>query len=183
VAITGVQERVYWARIDRNHVADLADVDRHAVDDRRATLSGEQAGILTGQTDRERAVVVDLIDDLAVDLADEDHAHDLHCLGRGHAQAGAELRLDPEPIQVRRDLGSASVHDDGSQAGIAQEHHVLGERPLQLWRRHGIAAVLDHNDLAVKSGQPRQGVDQSARLRQSDVAVPAHVEYAEFVWT
>ena len=43
--------------------------------------------------------------------------------------------LDAEPVQVRGDLRSAAVHDDGTQAGVAQEHDVLGEGSLQLGRR------------------------------------------------
>ena len=122
------------ARVDGDDVADLADVDRLAVDDRRPALGGEQAGVLAGQADRERAVVVDQVDDVAVDLADEHHPHDRHRLGRGHPQAAAELALDAEPVQVLGDLRTAAVHDDRLQAGVAQEDDVLGERPLQLRR-------------------------------------------------
>ncbi len=46
-------------RVDVDDVADLADVDRFAVDDGGTALGGEQAGVLAGQPDRERAVVVD----------------------------------------------------------------------------------------------------------------------------
>ena len=59
----GVEQREHRRRVDRDDVADLADVDLLAVDDRAAALGGEQAGVLTGQADRERAVVVEQVDD------------------------------------------------------------------------------------------------------------------------
>ena len=65
------------------HVGDLADqaeVDLLAVDDGVGALGGEQAGVLAGEPDRERAVLVDQPDQLALDLADEHHPDDVHRL-------------------------------------------------------------------------------------------------------
>ena len=78
-----------------SHLRDLADqpeVDLLAVDDGVGGRGGEQAGVLAGEADGERAVLVDQADQLALHLADEHHADDVHRLGRGHAQAAAELR-------------------------------------------------------------------------------------------
>ena len=75
-------------------------------------LGGEQAGVLAGEADRERAVLVDQADQLALHLADEHHPDDVHRLGRGDPQAAPELRLDAEPVEHRGDLRAAAVHDD-----------------------------------------------------------------------
>ena len=53
------------------------------------------------QPDGERAVLVDQADELALHLADEHHPDDVHRLGRGDAQAAAELGLDAEPVEHR----------------------------------------------------------------------------------
>ena len=176
------------------HVRDLADqaeVDLLAVDDGVGGLGGEQAGVLAGAADRERAVLVDQADQLALDLADEDHPDDVHRLGRGDPQAAAELRLDAEPVEHRGDLRAAAVHDDRLEAGEAQERDVLGERALQDVVGHGVAAVLHHDDLAVVALQPRQRGRERARLGRVGLAGVvvrvgrwiAHEEYALFSWT
>ena len=64
-------------RVDRDDVADEADVDRLAVDDRGGAGGGEQPAVLAGQADGQRAVLVDQADDLGADLADEHHADDV----------------------------------------------------------------------------------------------------------
>ena len=88
--------------VHRDHVADQAEVDLLAVDHGAAPLGGEQAAVLAGHADRQRAVPVDQPDQLATDLADQHHPDDLHGLRAGHPQAAAELRGDAEPLQHRR---------------------------------------------------------------------------------
>ena len=148
---------------------------------------GEQATVLAGQPDRERAVVVDQPDDVAVDLADEHHPDDLHGLRGGDPQPAAELALDAEPLQVGGDLRAAAVHDDRPEPGVPQEDDVLGEGPLQGGVGHRVAAVLEDDDRAVEAGQPGQRLDQGGRLGQRGQPVAGlgggHVEYAEFSWT
>ena len=63
-------------------------------------LGREQAGVLAGEPDRERAVLVDQADELAADLADEHHPDDVHRLGRGDAQAAAELDSMPSRSSI-----------------------------------------------------------------------------------
>ena len=65
-------------RVDVHDFADESDV---TVRRRpwRIAFGGEQVGVFTGHADA-GAVLVDEPDDLAVDLADEDHADDLHRL-------------------------------------------------------------------------------------------------------
>ncbi len=130
-------------------LADQAEVDLLAVDDGVGGLGGEQPGVLAGEADGERAVLVDQPDQLALDLADEHHPDDVHRLGGGDPQPAAELRLDAEPVEHLGDLRAAAVHDDRLEAGEPQERDVLGERPLQVVVGHGVAAVLHHHDLAV----------------------------------
>jgi hypothetical protein len=59
---------------------------------------------------------------------------------------------------------------------MAQKRHVGGELLPQGVAGHRIAAVLDHHDLAVQLGQPRQRLGQDPRF---DVGGD-HDEYAEF---
>ena len=139
-------------------------------------LGGEQAGVLAGEPDGERAVLVDQADQLALHLADEHHPDDVHRLGRGDPQAAAELRLDAEPVEHRGDLRAAAVHDDRAEAGEPEEGDVLGEGPLEGVVGHRVAAVLHHHDLAVVALQPRQRAGEGGRLgRVGGVAVVSSV--------
>ena len=83
------------ARLDVHHVADQADVDLLAVDDRGPALGGEQPGVLTGDADRERSVLVEQPDDVALHLADQHHADDVHRLRCRDAQPAGEHLVMP----------------------------------------------------------------------------------------
>jgi hypothetical protein len=63
------------------------------------------------------------------------------------------------------------VHDDGVDSAVAQEHHVGGEGGLEGVVGHRVAAVLDHDDLAVNLLQPRQrgGEDLSFERRRNGI--------------
>ena len=87
----GVEDVQHRGGVDLDDVADEAEVDALAVHDDRAPAGAEQAGVLAGQADGDRAVLVEQADELAADLAGEDHPDDVHGLGRGDAQAAAEL--------------------------------------------------------------------------------------------
>src|SRR5206468_3426016 len=93
-------------------VTDQADVHQLAVDQYTATLGGEQAAVLTRHADREGAVGVDQIHQLAADLPDQHHPDDLHRLRCRDSQPAAELRGDAQPVQHGRDLRATTVHDD-----------------------------------------------------------------------
>ena len=69
-----------------------------------------------------------------------------------------------EPVELRADLRAAAVHHDRAQPGVAQEHHVLGEGLPERLVGHRVAAVLDHDGLAVEPVQPGQRLDQRGRL-------------------
>ena len=147
----GVELREHGLGVDVDDVADEAEVDLFAVDDHAAAAPAEQAGVFAGEAGGERAVLVDVADELAVDLAGEHHPHDLHRLGGGDPVAAAELALDAEAVEHRRDLRAAAVHDDRADAGVAQVDHVLGEGALQFLADHGVAAELDDDDLVVEA--------------------------------
>ncbi len=96
---------------------------------------------------------------------------------------GGEDRLDAEPVEMRGDLRAAAVHDDRPQAGVAEEHDVLGERALQRVVDHGVAAELDDDGPSVELLEPRQRLDEDADSLQRGGMAAAHVEYAEFSCT
>ncbi|MGX1268852.1 hypothetical protein RKD18_002046 [Streptomyces phaeoluteigriseus] len=80
--------------------------------------------------------------------------------------------------------GPPAVHDDGLEAGVVQEHDVLGEGGFQVLVDHGVAAELDDDRLAVVPGEPGQRLDEDLGLGQRGVlAGGAHDEYALFSWT
>ena len=119
----------------RDDVTDETEVDASPSTSDVMPLGGEHVAVLAGEADRERAVRVDQPDDLALHLTDEHHAYDVHRLRRRDAMAASEHRLDAEPVEHGGDLRAAAVHDDGPQAGVPQEHDVLGERALAASRR------------------------------------------------
>ena len=176
VATTGISS---WAssrsRIDgltRRHVADVAELGR-------ALGRQDQAGVLAGDADGDRAVDVDGRDDVPVDLADQHHPGDVEGLGVGDPQAVAKLGHLAEPGHELADLRAAAVDDEGVHADRAHEHDVLGEgrqsvttggaasdssRLAATATGQGVAPVLDDDDLAPEAADVRQGLDQDAGL-------------------
>ncbi len=120
----------------RAHVADEAEP-------RIALVDADQPGVLAREPDRVRTVPVDRRDDLAVDLADERHAHDVDRLGVGDAPAVDELGLLAEPAHELGDLRTAAVHDDRVHADEPHQHDVGREQVGELGVLHRVAAVLD----------------------------------------
>src|SRR4051795_12755253 len=72
----------------------------------------------------------------------------------------------PQPGQHRADLRTPAVHDHGQDAAGPQEDHVLCERAAALVVDHGVAAVLDHHDVAVELAQPGQRAGEDGDLRR-----------------
>lgn len=172
------------SRVDRGDLAHPPDVDQLPVDLRLMLGGGDGVRVLAGQPDGERAVLVEQPDQFALDLSGEHHPYDVHGVLGGDAQAGLELADDAVPVEGGTDLRAAAVHDDGLEAGVVQEHDVLGERGLQVLVDHGVAAELDDDGLAVVPGQPGQRLDEDLRLGQRRVlASSTHEEYALFSWT
>src|SRR5690606_4125363 len=169
---------------DLLHVADQADVGGDPVDGDTAPNRGEQLRVLTGDADRVWAVRVDQVHQLPADLAEQHHPGHVQHLRGGDPETALEIAFDAEALQHRADLRSAAVHHHRVDAAVAQEHHVLGERLTQGVVGHRVAAVLDHDDLAVQLFEPRQRGGQHRRL---DLAIHhqgfhhvTHELYAEF---
>ena len=165
----GVEDVHHGRRVHALDVADEAEVDVGAVVGHAGRACGaEQPGVLPGEADGQRAVLVEQADQLAADLAGQDHPDDLHHLGRGDAQAVPELAGQPEPVEHLRDLRTAAVHDDRTQTGIPEERDVLRERALEGVVDHRVAAVLDDDERAAEPLEPGQRLDQGLRLARGD---------------
>src|SRR5690348_6579843 len=141
--------------VDAFDIADQSDVGGHPVDRDAAPHRGEQCGVFTGDADGVRAVCVDQVHQFPADLAEQHHPGDVEHLRGGDPETALEIALDAKPFQHRADLRAAAVYDYRVDAAVAQEHHVGGERRLEYVVGHRVAAVLDHDDLAVQSFQPR----------------------------
>ena len=131
--------------IDLHDVTHQADVHRAAFNGCGATFRDKQLGILPRDPHRIRAVFVDQPHEFTLHLADEHHAHHLHDLRGGLAQAADELRFHPQAVEHGGDLWAAAVHHDRAQTSAFECHDVFGEGTLQSDIDHGIAAVLHHD--------------------------------------
>ena len=101
--------------------------------------------VLAGKAHCIGAVHIDCADDVATDLAHQDHARHVECLGIGYPKTVAELGFFAEPSEELADLGPTTVHDDGLEAHRPQKHDVFGERGGQQRINHGVAAELDNH--------------------------------------
>lgn len=184
------QQRLDGAGVDLGDLADPADVDGLAVDLGPVLGGGEGVRVLAGEADGERSVLVEQPDQFALHLPGQHHPYDVHGVLGGDAQSGLELADDAVLVERGADLRAAAVHDDGLEAGVAEEHDVLGEGGLEVLVDHGVAAELDDDGLAVVPGQPGQRLDEDLGLgergvlpRGSVAHCVAHEEYALFSWT
>src|SRR3954452_14420281 len=139
------------ARLDVHDVANETDVHFLAVDDGGSPLRGEQPCVFARDADRERSVLVEQSDDLALHLTDKNHPYDVHRLRCRDAQTAGEDLVHTEPVEMGVDLGAAAMDDDHANTGVAKEDHVLGERPAQYLFAHSVPAVLDHDSAAVET--------------------------------
>ena len=64
-----------------------------------------------------------------------------------------------EPLLPRTKLWAATMHHNGLEAKQPQVDDVLGKGALQGVVNHGVAAVLDHHNLATELLDPRHSVD------------------------
>ena len=123
-------------------------------------LGLDQSAVLAGQAHGLAADFVDHHDDVLLDLAAQHPFDDFHGLGVGDAHALDEGALLADAAQRVIDLRTAAVDHHGVQADQLEQHHVVREAALQPLFRHGVAAVLHHDGLAVKSSNVRQGLGQ-----------------------
>ena len=159
-----LQQLGHRAGVDLDDVAHEPDVDALAVDRGQALARPQQAAVLPGDAHGGRARLIEQGDELALDRPGQDHADHVHDLGRGHAQAAAELRLDAQALEHGVDLGAAAVDDDGAQAHLVEEEDVGGEGPLEGVVDHGVAAVLDDDGRPLVGAQPGHGLQQDGGL-------------------
>ena len=64
---------------------------------------------------------------LGIDVSQENHAGYAQGLFIGYPQAAHELGLLAEFLHGLGDLRAAAVHNDGMDADVAQQHHILDE--------------------------------------------------------
>ncbi len=167
-------------RVDVVDVADPAEVLAVGAD---GGADLQQAAVGTGDAGGGGAGGLDEPDHVGVDLAEQRHAHHVHHALVGDPQPADEAGLHAERVGQARDLGAAAVDDDRAQPDEVQQGDVGRERALELLVDHGVAAVLDHDRLAVEPGDPRQGLAQHGRLAlrgslarcEEFVCVGAHV--------
>ena len=117
-----------------------------------------------GEADGLAADLVDPADQLGVDLTDEDHldhAHDV--LGRV-AQTVDELHGNVELLEHLVDAGAAAVAEHGLHAEELEQHHVVHDGVLELFIDHGVAAILDDDDLTLILLKVRHCLHQSFDL-------------------
>ena len=136
--------------IDALDVADQSDISLDTVDHHGAPHRSQKPGVLAGQPDRVRAVDVDQVDQFAADLPEQHHAGDIEHLGCGDPEPTFELTGNPEAFEHGADLRPAAVHHHRVDPHLQQCHHVIGEGRLERLIGHRVAAVLDHDDLALK---------------------------------
>ena len=82
-----------------------------------------------------------------VDLAREHHAHDFRRLLVRIAQPAHKTGRDAHALQGLRDLRSAAVNENDFDPDELQKGHVAHDQLFERLVRHGVAAVLDDEDL------------------------------------
>ena len=93
---------------------------------------------------------IDKRNECLVDLANQNHGYDLHCLGVCDSEAIAENGLDVEAAEPMVDLGSTTVNQNGSEAHTREKDKVINNRGLELWGLHSSASILDDDGFASK---------------------------------
>ena len=101
---------------------------------------------------------------ILVDLAAEDGLDDVHGGDVGIAQAVYKFGLVADHFQHGGNLRPAAVDGHHPDAHQVQQDDVAHHRPAQLVGDHGVAAVFDHDGLAGKFLNIRQGLDQGLGL-------------------
>ena len=126
------------------HLLDLSHISQALV------LDGalQQAAVHAGKAHGFAALHLQQVDQGLVDLAGQNHLDDIHGFPVGDAEATHEFRLFAEPVHEIVDLRPAAVHQHDPDADEPEQDDILHDLLLQLLVDHGVAAVLDDNDLA-----------------------------------
>ena len=138
-----------------------------------APAGAEQPGVLAGEADGQRAVLVEQADELAADLAGEDHPDDLHDLGRRDPQPVAELAGQPEPAEHRAICGPPPCTTTGRSPAYRRKAMSWAKARLRVVVDHRVAAVLDDDERAAEPLEPRQRLDEGLRLARGDARAAA----------
>ena len=113
---------------------------------------------------RHAAMLIDQVDDLFVDLADQDHLDDVEGLLIGDPHAAHIVAFDPHLVEHRVDLRPAAMNHHRIDADILEQDDILGEARFELLVFHGVAAILDDEGLAVKALEIGQRLHQHLSL-------------------
>ena len=140
--------------VDAHDVAHMAQV--HAVRERRLLFDLDELCVLAAKADGLAAEHVDLCGDVLVELAGQNHLHDLHRRVVRDAQAVVKSALHAHAPQHRVDLRPAAVYEDGVDAYVLEQGHVLEDLVGELFILHGVAAVFDDDGFAPKTLDVRQ---------------------------
>ena len=98
---------------------------------------------------------VDQADEFAVDLAEQNHAHDFHHLWGGYPETSEELALETHAFKHAGNLRPSPMHYHGLCPNGAQKNHVCSEGCFEVFIDHGVAAVLNDDDFVAQVLQPR----------------------------
>ena len=85
-----------------------------------------------------------------MNLTAQDPFNDLHSFRIRDAHALDKFALFSDSAQSVPDLRAAAVDDNRIHSDEFQKHDITGKSSLQLFFRHGVTAVFNHNRLAVK---------------------------------
>ncbi|OPX77898.1 MAG: hypothetical protein A4E43_01172 [Methanosaeta sp. PtaB.Bin005] len=105
-------------------------------------------------------MLADEVDKLCIDVTKQDHSGNAQGLPIGHPQAAYELRLLAELLHGLGYLRAAPMNDDGMDADIAQEHHILNEVLQHCGVGHDRAADLEDHDGIIELPNVRQSLNE-----------------------
>src|SRR5690606_6634774 len=157
---------------DQGDIADETDVQLFARAFRvvHHLLAGlNQAAILAGQTNCLATGSVDHHDDVLLYLAAQHPLDHFHGFGVGNTHALYKGAFLADALEGGINLRAAAVNHHGVNAHQLEQHDVVREAALQMFFRHGVAAVLDDHGLTVEATDVRQGLGKNGGLDGSGV--------------
>ena len=142
----------------------MTEVDLHAVHHSATPIRHEQTVIFTVEHHGQIAVVVDATLQIRTDFLAEDVANHGDRLGGGDPVTTLEFRGNSFITERSGDLGPTSVHHDGFHPDGGKKDHVVGEGVQKSVIHHGVATQFDHEDAALETTNPGQGLGQGSRF-------------------
>ena len=152
----------------RVHVDDLSNITE--ILGGRQLFRAEQIAVHAAQSDGAPAVALEQLHQILIDLARENHLHDIHGLLVGIAQTVDKAAFLARLFQHGADLRPAAVHQHNVDADQLHEHDIAHDRLLQFFIDHSVAAVLDYDGLSIILLDIRQSLYQHLRaIRVCDI--------------